>query len=820
METLFQDVRYGLRMLRKSPGFTLVAVLTLALGIGANTAIFSIVNAVLLQPLPFPQPNRLVYVSTVAQRDTGPSVDGAVSYPDFFDWRSSNHVFSQLASYHDAEFTLTGREQALHLPGETVSADFFSVLGVQPFLGRGFIREEEKPGVHVVILSHELWQSAFGGNRNIVGQNIILNQTSYRVVGVMPPHFSFPLDATPPKLWQTFAVEAEAISPGQHPMTESRGAHFLSTIARLKDGVTLAQARQEMGLIAGNLARQYPNSNKNRTQAKVTPELEYLVGNTRPALLVLVLSVGCVLLIACVNVANLLLARATTRSREIAVRSALGAARGRVLRQLLTESLLLALSGAILAVPLASMAVKLFLRVSPQDVPRMGNSTVDGSVVLFTAGLAVLTSIIFGLAPALRSATPNLSQFMKEGGRGTSAGSSHQRLRSILVIAETALGLVLLVTAGLLLRSFHRLLQVDPGFDPEHVLTFSFDLPDAKYSQEQQIRFYHDFLAKLRSLPGVAAAGGLSPLPLSGDNFIISFQIEGHPVAEADEPSADTRFASPEIFRTLGIPLIAGRDFNERDDLQSPRVVIVNEAFAKRFFPNENPLGKLITPGLREHGKKVARQIVGVVGDVRHKALSEEVTPEYYLPYSQIPGSGMSICLRASGDPTGLTSAARSTLFSMDPDLPIYDVKTMTNYVAASVAQPRLHALLLEGFAALALVLTTIGIYGVVAYSVVQRTQEIGIRMTLGASRGDVLKMVLHSGLRLVGLGILIGVLGAAVVTRSFSSLSGLLFQVKPLDTMTFVSVTAILIVVSLLASYIPAWRATRVDPMKAVRYE
>jgi predicted permease len=389
-----------------------------------------------------------------------------------------------------------------------------------------------------------------------------------------------------------------------------------------------------------------------------------------------------------------------------------------------------------------------------------------------------------------------------------------------LVIAETALGLVLLVTAGLLLRSFHRLLQVDPGFDPEHVLTFSFDLPDAKYSQEQQIRFYHDFLAKLRSLPGVAAAGGLSPLPLSGDNFIISFQIEGHPVAEADEPSADTRFASPEIFRTLGIPLIAGRDFNERDDLQSPRVVIVNEAFAKRFFPNENPLGKLITPGLREHGKKVARQIVGVVGDVRHKALSEEVTPEYYLPYSQIPGSGMSICLRASGDPTGLTSAARSTLFSMDPDLPIYDVKTMTNYVAASVAQPRLHALLLEGFAALALVLTTIGIYGVVAYSVVQRTQEIGIRMTLGASRGDVLKMVLHSGLRLVGLGILIGVLGAAVVTRSFSSLSGLLFQVKPLDTMTFVSVTAILIVVSLLASYIPAWRATRVDPMKAVRYE
>lgn len=820
METLFQDIRYGARMLRKSPGFTLVAVLTLALGIGANAAIFSIVNAVLLQPLPFPQPDRLVYVSTLAERASGVQVDGAASYPDFLDWRSSNHVFSALASYHDDQFTLTGTGQALHVSGETVSADFFSAVGVQPALGRGFTPDEEKPGVHVVVLSHELWQSVFGGNRAIVGQNITLNQSSYQVVGIMPAGFSFPLEGNRPKLWRTFAVEAEVTSPGDRPVTQSRGAHFLHTIGRLKDGATLQQAQEDMGLIMGALSKHYPDTNKSRSKAKVLPELEYLVGDTRPALLVLVLSVGCVLLIACVNVANLLLARASTRSREIAVRSALGAARGRVVRQLLTESLLLSLTGAALAIPLASVAVKLFLRVSPEDVPRMGEATVSGAVILFTVGLAVLTSIVFGLAPALRSANPNLLQFMKEGTRGTSAGSSHQRLRSALVVAETAIGLVLLVTAGLLLRSFHRLVSVDPGFNPDHVLTFNFDLPEAKYNEEQQARFYSDLLPQLRTLPGVTSVGGLAPLPLSGDTFIISFQIEGRPVPPSEEPSADTRFASSDLFRTLGIPLINGRDFNDRDDIKSPRVIIVNEAFAKRFFPNENPLGKRITPGLREHGIKIPREIVGVVGNVRHRALSTEPRPEYYLPYGQVPGSNMSICLRTSGDPASLTSAARSALASLDPDLPVYDVKTLQDYVASSVAQPRLHALLLEGFAVLALVLTTIGIYGVVAYSVVQRTQEIGIRMTLGASRGDVLKMVLKGALRLVAAGVLIGVFGAMIATRSFSSLSGMLFQVKPLDTITFISVTAILAAVSLLASYIPARRATRVDPMVAVRYE
>jgi putative ABC transport system permease protein len=818
MERLFQDFRYGLRMLRKSPGFTLVAILTLTLGIGANTAIFSIVNAVLLQPLPFPQSDRLLYLSTFANKINGPQADGAVSYPDFFDWRSSNHVFSSLASYHDDEFTLVGNGQALHLPGETVSADFFSTLGVQPALGRGFTREEEKPGVHVVVLSHELWESAFGANREIIGQSITLNQMSYRVVGVMPAGFAFPLAQPYPKLWRTFAVEAE-IPPGENmAMTQARGAHFLNVVGRMKDGVSLSRAKEDMNVLVAALSKQYPDTNKSRFQAKVVPELEYMVGDTRAALLVLVLSVGCVLLIACVNVANLLLARATTRSREIAVRSALGAARGRLVRQLLTESLLLSLGGAILALPLASFTLKLFLRFSP--LPRMGNAAVNGPVILFTVGLALATSIIFGLAPALRSANPNLLQFMKEGARGTSSGTSHQRLRSALVIAETSIGLVLLVTAGLLLRSFHRLLHVDPGFNPDHVLTFNFDLPEAKYNSDQQIRFYDDLLQQLKALPGVTSASGLAPLPLSGDNFIISFQIEGRPVPASEEPSADTRIAGPDLFRTLGIPLISGRDFNEHDDMKATRVVIVNEAFAKRFFPNENPLGQRITPGLREHGVHITRQIIGVVGNVRHKALSAEFTPEYYLPYSQSPGTSMVVCLRTSGDPASLTSAVRSTLAAKDPDVPVYDVKTMQDYVASSVAQPRLDAMLLEGFAALALILTTIGIYGVVAYSVVQRTQEIGIRMTLGAARSDVLKMVLSGALRLVSAGVLVGLFGAVFVTRFFTMLNGLLFQVKPLDAITFVSVTAILAAVSLLASYIPALRATRVDPMTAVRYE
>jgi len=819
MDTLLQDIRYGMRMLRKSPAFTTVAIITLALGIGANTAIFSIVNAVLLRPLPFPQPDRLMFLTEMAQRPSCLMAMSAISYPDFFDWRSQNHVFKGIAVYHENEFTLTGSGQPLHVSGQTVSAGFFSVLGVEPLLGRGFLPEEEKPGTHVVVLSHSLWQSVYGADHKIIGRNITVNQQSYQVVGVMPSGFAFPLDADPPRLWRTLAVDAETTTPGDQPATQQRGAHFLQAVARLKDGTTIDQAKEEMNLIAQSLAKQYPDTNKRHPAVAVMPELEHLIGDHRPALIILIIVVGCVLLIACVNVANLLLARAGSRGREIAVRAALGAARIRVVRQLMTESFLLSLGGAIFALPLASWAVKAFLNLNAANLPRMTDNAFDGQVLAFTLAIAVITSFLFGLVPALRSSSPKLLHFMKDGGRGGSTGSSHQRLRSVLVVAETAIGLMLLVTAGLLLRSFHHLTHIDPGFNPKNVLTFSFDLFESKYPPPQQTQFYDQFLQRLRTLPGVVSAAGVTPLPLSNNNMVITFQIEGHPVPRADEPFADIRIASPEYFRTLGIPLISGRDFSERDDMKGNRVMIINQAFARKFFPDENPIGKHIKTGVDDE-KAPPREIVGVVGNVKHRRLSAEFTPEYYIPYMQNPGWEMTICLRSSADPASLTAAAKKELAAMDRDLPMYDVRTLESYVSASVAQPHFQALLLEAFAFLALVLTAIGIYGVVAYSVVQRTQEIGIRMTLGASRNHVMGMILKAGVRLTAVGVLVGIVFALGLTQWLASINNLLFQVKSTDLLTFVSVVAILAVVSLLASYIPARRAMKVDPIVALRYE
>jgi putative ABC transport system permease protein len=817
MTTLLQDIRYGLRMLRKSPGFTAIAVITLALGIGANTAIFSIVDAVLLRPLPYPDSDRLVYMTEMTQQPNGGATEGAVSYPDFFDWRAGNHTFEGMASYRDDDFTLIGSGDPRHISGETVSSEFFSVLQVQPFLGRGFRLEEEKPGTRVVVLSHELWQSAFGADRDVVGRNITLNRRSYLVAGVMPAGFTFPIQGSSPKLWTTFALDAEVTTPGETPNTAERGSHSLRVIARLKRGVTVERAREEMSLMSQALAKQYPDTNSRHAAIAVVLELEHLVGDRRTALVVLVMFVGCVLLIACVNVANLLLVRASKRSKEIAVRSALGAARMRVVRQLLTESFLLGLGGAALGIPMASWAIKLFSSLNAQNLPRMQYAAVDTRVLAFTFVVAIATSFIFGLVPALRASNPNLVQFLKEGGRGTSTGTSHQRLRSALVIAETAMGLMLLVTAGLLLRSFHRLLAVDPGFNPDHVLTFTFDLPEAKYNENQQVQFYQHLLPRLKALPGVNLVSGIQPLPLSNGRIVVTFQIEGHPVPKAEAPFADLRISSPEYFHTLGIPLISGRDFNERDDTKSPFVVVINQAFAQRFFPNENPLGKRITPGIGGSSERTPREIVGVVGNVKHRKLSSEFTPEYYLPYPQVPGAGMTICIKTAGDPPALAPEVRREIASMDADLPLYDMQTLDDYVTASVGQSRFHARLLEAFAFLALILTAVGLYGVVAYSAAQRTHEIGIRITLGATRASVLHMILKAGLKIAAIGVCIGVAGALAATHWLSSL---LFGIHPLDALTFISVIVILGVVSLLASYIPARRATKVDPMIALRYE
>jgi putative ABC transport system permease protein len=812
-------MRYGLRMLRKSPAFTVVALITLALGIGANTAIFSIVNAVLLQPLPFPDSDRLLYVNSAFSNQPNVSRPFAISYPDFLDWRATAKSFSGIASYHGDSATLTGLDQPLHVNGSTVSGDFFSVVGTQPLLGRGFTRDEEKPGTRVVVLSHQLWESAFHSDRGIVDRAITMDKQSYTVVGVMPPGFVFPMESDPPAFWRTFAPEAESTDPKEPPATAQRGAHFLRAVARLKPGVSIESARQEMNVITRNLAAQYPNTNKKFPVAVVTTELEYLVGNNRTQLMVLLVSVAVVLLIACLNVANLLLVRASKRSREIAVRAALGAKRVRVVRQMLTESVVLGLAGALLGIPLAVWALKIFISLNAQHMVRIQSARLDGTVLAFTAAVALVTSIIFGLVPALRASSPNLSEFMKEG-RGTTAGASHQRLRSTLVIAETTLGLALLIVAGLLLRSFYRILAVDPGMNPHNVLTLTFDLPDKKYPEQQQIDFYTQLLPRLQAVPGVVSAAAVTPLPLSGSNAIVTFQIEGHPVPESEEPSADIKVATPNYFHTLNIPLLSGRDFTARDDGKAPGVVIVNQAFAQRFFPNENVLGKHITPGASNHGKPQPREIIGVVGNVKSRRLDVEDHPEYYIPDTQLNFGSMTVCLRTSVDPHSVTSAVRNVVSSMDPDLPLYDIKTMDEYLSATVATPRFQAMLLQAFAGLALLLTGVGLYGVISFAVVQRTHEIGVRMTLGATRREVVRMVLKSGLRLTAIGIAAGVALALVAARFATSLSSLLFGIKPTDVPTFAAVALIVAAVSLLACYIPAWRASKVDPMIALRYE
>ncbi|HST79085.1 MAG TPA: ABC transporter permease, partial [Verrucomicrobiae bacterium] len=556
-------------------------------------------------------------------------------------------------------FTLTGLEQPLHIFGVTVSGDFFNVVGQQPFLGRGFTRDEEKPGTRVVVLSHQLWESAFHGDRGIVGRAITMDKQSYTVVGVMSPGYVFPMEGHAPQLWRTYAPEAETTDPKEQPTTAQRGAHFLQAVARLKPGVSLETAREEMNVIARNLAAQYPDTNKKFPVAIVKQELEHLVGNNRTQLMILLIAVAVVLGIACLNVANLLLARASRRNREIAVRAALGARRVRVVRQMLTESLALGVAGALLGIPFAMLALKLFISLNAQNMRRIESASLDGTVLAFTATIAVLTSVAFGLVPALRASSPNLTEFMKEG-RGTTASSAHLRLRGALVVAETTLGLALLVIAGLLLRSFHRILSVDPGMDTHNVLTINFDLPDKKYNEQQQIEFYTQLLSRLQALPGVTSVAAVAGLPLSGNNSIITFTIEGRPVPKSDEPSADIKVITPNYFHTLSIPFVAGRDFTQRDDDKAPGVVIVNQAFAQRFFPNENAVGKHMTPGATNHGEPQPREIIGVVGNVKSRRLDVEDRPEYYIPDTQLNFGSMAVCLRTSVDPHSITSAVRN----------------------------------------------------------------------------------------------------------------------------------------------------------------
>jgi len=813
MDTVLQDIRYGFRILLKSPGFTMIAVLTLALGIGANAAIFSVVNAVLLRPLPFPQSDRLISVGEKSsQLPVGIENFLSVSYPNFFDWRTRSRSFDKMASYHDTDATLTGGTTAAHLHGEVVSGYFFSVLGARFSVGDGFTRDGES--VRSVVLSHALWQSALAADPTIIGKGITLNGLRYTVTGVTSPGFQFPIDSPGTDFWKTIADDAAA-GPGEQPITAQRSAHFLQVVGRLKSGTTLGQARAEMEVISAALAKQYPESNTRQGTAVLAPVVEHLAGEVRPALLLLLGAVGCVLLIACANIANLMLARATKRSKEIAIRAALGADRLRLIRQLLTESLLLAVTGGALGLALSSLGLKLLLRISPQDIPRLAEVGLDGRVLAFTFFLSIATGVIFGLVPALHSAKLNLGNSLNERSEGGSI--RHNRIRALLIIGETAVGLVLLVGAGLLIRSLRGLLHTEPGFDSHNILTFKVDVPDNRYPYAASVRFHRELLERIESLPGVASASAVLPLPLSDSHYGVSFQITGHPLPAQERPSESFRAITPGYLKTMRISLNAGRDFTFRDDEKSRGVIIINQAFANKYFPGENPLGKYMKPDFSITGDAQEREIIGVVANIKDRSLSADFKPEYYVPLAQGMISSATICVRTEGEPASLTSPIRNILSGLDKEVPAFDARTMDDYVAASTGRSRFDTLLLTLFAVVALILTTIGLYGVMAYTVVQRTREIGIRVALGASEHDILRMVLRQGLIITALGLIAGLAGAFTIT---GVLARFLYHVEPIDPITYLGVSALLGTVSFLAIYIPASRAAGVDPMVALRYE
>ncbi|HEY8225144.1 MAG TPA: ABC transporter permease [Pyrinomonadaceae bacterium] len=813
MDTILQDLRYGVRMLLKSPGVSIVATVALALGIGANTAIFSVVNAVLLRPLPFPQSDSLMAVFT-SNKERG-VLRGSYSYPDFFDMRAQNHVFERVACYHDSDFVMTRRGEPTRLVGLVTTADLFPLLRVAPVLGRGFLPDEDKPSEtgRAVVLSHGTFEKYFNSDPNILNQPITLDGNSYTVVGVMPKSFQYPIQNDEIDLYTTISGDAS----GDSPITAQRGAHFLRAIARLKPGATEEQAQADVDTIAARLEQQYPDTDS-RQGIFVEPALKALVGDIRPALLILLGAVSCVLLIACANVANLLLARAMSRHKEMAIRAALGANRWRVIRQLLIESVMLSLLGGAVGLLLAAWWSDLLIALGKDNIPRAVQVGIDWRVLTFTLGVSVLTGVIFGLVPAIHSSKIALTESLKEGGRGSGGGASKNRMRAALVVSELAIAVILLVGAGLLIKSLWLLQTVKPGLDPTNVLTFNVALPEVKYPAEKQSQFFNNLKTRVESLPGVRSASSAYPLPLSGDRFSISFEIDGRPVARKDQPSADFFNVDPGYFKTMGIPFVKGRDFDARDQHKSPQVIIVSETFARLHFPGEEVIGKRIKPGISTlEDETPMREIVGVVADVRNRALNMEPRPVYYVPIAQCPFNQEIMVVKTTGDPHSLINAVTKEVATFDADLPVFGVKTMEEYLSNSVSTPRFNTTLLSIFASVALVLTIVGLYGVMSYSVAQRTNEIGIRLALGAQARDVLSLIIRQGLQLVLIGLGIGLLGAFALMRI---IAGLLFGVTAKDPLTFVAVAVVLGLIALLACYVPARRATRVDPLEALRYE
>jgi putative ABC transport system permease protein len=804
LASLWQDARYGLRQLRKNPGFTAVAVLTLALGIGGNVAMFSVIEAVVLRPLPYRNSGELARVYSIWDRD-GTSTRFSSSPPDFFDWRDQNRTFSSMFAYYPNEYALTGQGEAKRLRAVVSTAGMFSTLDARPILGREFRPEENRMGAnHVAVLSYGLWQSEFGGMRDAIGKTIELDSQPYTIIGVMPAGFAFPLQGC--DVYTPIGFSDKVMM--------QRGAHYVGVLARLKAGISLAQANDDLAAIMARLRKLYPDKD-GKWDVRAERWRSSLVEDIRPALLLLLGAVGLVALIACANISNLLLARATVRQREFAMRRALGAGRWRLVRQVLMEGVLLAALAGAASLLVAHWALVGIVRFGPHDIPRLPSVGLNGAVLAFTIAISLLSALLFGIVPAVRSAGMDVSSLLKAA---SSPSREAARARGALLVGEVALSVMLLAGAGLLLRSLLGLTSLDPGFEAKSVLTLDISVPGVHYKDSQAVDNYWDeVFRRLRRLPGVASVGAVTPLPLSGDDFSSSFTVEGRSVPEKDEPSAELRVATPDYFRTMQIPLRRGRVFTDADRLGAARVVLISEAAARKFFPGGDAIGQRITFGVRGGYEKNLGGIVGIVGDVHHFGVDAPVTPMFYVPLAQAGDTEATFVIRTDGPPAAVGQPARKAVQEIDRDALVGEPVLLETLAAGSLGNRRFYAMLLGVFAGLALALSAVGLYGVIAYSVAQRTQEIGIRVALGATGRQVLLAVMRQGLRLAAAGLVAGESLALILNRT---LKGLLVGVSTSDPLTLIVTGLVLLLVATLACYIPARRATRVDPMVALRHE
>jgi putative ABC transport system permease protein len=808
LEQWRRDLRYGARMLLKRPGFTLTAMLTLTLGIGANTAIFSVVHAALLQSLPYPHPERLVMVWEMRRPDV--KMQNMINIGNFYDWKEQNRVFEDMAAFSDQSVNLTGSGEPEQIKSQVATTGFFNILGVPPILGRSFAPDDGMPGrPGVVVIGYGLWQRRFGGDPQIVGRKLILDGSESTVIGVMPAGFSWSVKGggKPAEIWAPLQVQAR----------NRRGRSYMA-VARIKAGVTFEQAQAEVNAIHSRIEREYPEFNAG-WGVNLVPLREQYTGEIRLALLVLLGAVGMVLLIACANVANLLLSRAASRQREVAVRAALGANRGRIIRQLLTESLLLAGLGGLAGLALAWRLTNLLVSFAPPDLLNLSDVKLNGIVLGFTLGISLLTGVIFGLAPAFEATRINLSESLKEGGKGGGGGMRAHRLRDALVIFEVALALALLVGAGLLIRSFSKLNAIDPGFNPQNVLTMRASLSRLKYDTEQKrVAFFRQAVAQMQALPGVEAAGAVNAIPFASFPSGTSVDVEGRPILPVTQKlKTSVVVTDANYFRAMRIPLKRGRLFTDQEAAEPRHVVIINEMFALKHFPNEDPLGKRVTIYMKDDAQNQPCEIIGIVGDSKHMKLDTQIRPMAYWPHPELATSGMTFVIRTQGDASSIASAARNVLRALESDLPSPEVRTMESLIGTSMARERFNTLLLAVFAVVALLIAGVGIYGVMAYSVAQQRHDIGVRMALGARKSDVLLMVVRKGMTLAFVGVAIGVGVSLVLTRLMKTL---VFDVSVTDPATFVVIVLLLSAVALLACLIPARRATKVDPMVALRYE